>query len=74
MELYHSESLKLQNMIDLLKLFNGMRRKVVNSMFTAHTIAKVAKSETRKTKKTRKLEAQEAASRNERRKARAGKK
>lgn len=60
-------------MIDLLKLFNGMRRKVINSMFTSHTIAKVAKSETRKTKKTRKLEAKEAASFNAVREKRAGK-
>lgn len=60
-------------MIDLLKLFNGMRRKVINSMFTSHTIAKVAKSETRKTKKTRKLEAKEAATFNAVRETRAGK-
>lgn len=59
--------------LDLLALFNGMRRKVINAAFTSHTIANVAKSETRKTKKTRKLEAKEAASYNAAREVRAGK-
>ena len=61
-------------MIDLLALFNGMRRKVVKAMFTDKQIATVAKSETRKTKKTRKKEAEQASVRNAIREVRAGKK